>query len=109
MNADPKRVIAWVLVLTVPVAAVVVLSGLLVFLPPGVLLEIATKHFAAVVGLPFAALLSAFIVVALHHAAGPLKFEGLGFKFEGGAGEVILWVVCFLAIAGAIRLLWSVD
>ena len=109
MNADPKRVVAWVVILTVPVVAVAALTGLLLFLPADVLLEITVKHFPAVVGLPLAALLAAFIVVALHHAAGPLKFEGLGFKFEGGAGEVILWVICFLAIAAAIRLLWSVE
>ncbi len=107
MNADPKRVTAWVLTLTVPVAAAVVLGGFFIFLPFDTLVQIATQHFAAVVGLPLGALLAAFIVVALRHTEGPIKFEGLGFKFEGGAGQVILWVICFLAIAAAIRLLWS--
>ena len=107
MNADPKRVITWVLVVTVPSAAAVVLAGFLLLLPIDTMSEIAAQHFAAVVGLPLAALLAAFIVVALRHTAGPMKFEGLGFKFEGGAGQVILWVVCFLAIAAGIRLLWT--
>lgn len=43
--------------------------------------------------------MAAFIVAALRHSKGP-------FKFEGAAGQVILWVVCFLSIAAAIRLLW---
>ena len=37
--------------------------------------------------------------------SGPVKFEGLGFKFEGTSGQVVLWVLYFLAIAGAIKLL----
>ena len=109
MNADPKRVVAWVLIFTVPVSAAAVLAGFLLVLPLEPLQQIATRHFAAVVGLPLAALLAAFVVVALRHTAGPMKFEGFGFKFEGGAGQVILWVICFLAIAAAIRLLWSVE
>lgn len=107
MNADPKRIATWVLTLTVPVTAAVVLAGFLFVLPFDSLVQIVTRHFAAVVGLPLAALLAAFIVVALRHTAGPIKFEGLGFKFEGGAGQVILWVICFLAIALGIRVLWS--
>jgi len=107
VNADPKRVATWVLTLTVPVAAAAVLAGFLLVLPLDTLTQIAIQHFAAVVGLPLAALLAAFIVVALRHTAGPIKFEGLGFKFEGGAGQVILWVICFLALAAAIRVLWS--
>lgn len=95
------------LAIVVPIAAATIFAGLLTLMPPGDLLSIVTQHFAAVFGLPFAALLAAFIVVALRHAEGPLKFEGLGFKFEGGSGEVVLWVLCFLAIATALRLLWG--
>jgi len=35
----------------------------------------------------------------------PIEFEGLGFKLKGAAGEIVLWMLCFLAISGAIRLL----
>jgi hypothetical protein len=64
------------------------------------------EHFAATIGLPMAALLAAFIVVAHRNPEGPVKFEGLGMKFVGASGQVSLWVVCFLSIAAAIRLLW---
>src|SRR5262245_22999957 len=106
-GGDPRRVIAWVLIVTVPVAAGAILAGLLTLLPVETLQQITTDHFAAVVGLPLAALLAAFVVVALRHTGGPLKFEAFGFKFEGGAGQVILWVICFLAITAAIRVVWN--
>ncbi len=106
MKADPKNIITWVLILIVPIVAVVAITGFLNFMDPGLMREVVKEHFAAVVGLPMAALLSAFIVVGLRHSEGPIKFEGLGMKFEGASGQVVLWVICFLSIAAAIRLLW---
>ena len=108
MNSDPKNVITWLLII-VPIVAVTLLSGILHFTEPGLFIEIVKKHFAATIGLPMAALLAAFIVVGLRHSDGPMKFEGLGFKFEGSSGQVILWIFCFLAITGAIRLLWGMN
>ena len=67
--------------------------------------EILTK-FAAVIGLPGAAAVAFVLVVFLRQTDGPIEFEGLGFKFSGAAGQVIMWVICFLAIAGAIKLLY---
>ena len=107
MEPDPKRIIGWVLILVVPVVAVIFLSGLLTFLPTGTMQLIVREQFAAVVGLPMAALLAAFIDIALRQAEGPVKFEGLGFRFEGASGQVILWAICFLSIAGGIKLLWN--
>ena len=106
MNADPKNVITWALIVVVPIVAVTLVSGFLNYIDPGLIVAVVKEHFAATIGLPMAALLSAFIVVALRHSEGPIKFEGLGMKFEGASGQVVLWVVCFLAIAVAIRLLW---
>jgi len=106
VKADPKNIITWVLILIVPVVAVVAVTGLLNYMEPGLMKEIVKDHFAAVVGLPMSALLSAFIVVGLRHTEGSIKFEGLGMKFEGASGQVILWVICFLSIAAAIKLLW---
>lgn len=106
MDVDPKNVITWILILIVPIVAVTLVSGFLNYFEPGLIVEVVKQHFAATIGLPMAALLAAFIVVALRHAEGPIKFECLGMKFEGASGQVILWVVCFLSIAGAIKLLW---
>lgn len=107
MSPNPTSVVTWVLALVVPVATAVVLTGFLTLIPPEVLFEIAKSHFAAIVGLPTAAVFSAFLVVVLQQASGPVKFEGLGFKFEGTSGQVVLWIFCFLAVAAAIKLLWN--
>ena len=106
MKADPKNVVTWVLIFTVPIGSAVFFSGLLTLAEPGLLMQVVKEHFAATVGLPMAALLSAFIVVALRHAEGPVKFEITGMKFEGASGQVILWVICFISISLAIKLLW---
>jgi len=108
MNTDPKNVITWVLVIFVPVVAVTLMSGFLHYSEPGLIIELVRNNFPATIGLPMAALLAAFIVVGLRHSDGPMKFEGLGFKFEGSSGQVILWVFCFLSIASAIKLLWGI-
>jgi hypothetical protein len=69
---------------------------------------VVVRHYSSVVGLPFAATASLFIVLICDVGGREkLKFQGLGFKFEGASSQVILWVICFLAIAIAIKMLWS--
>ncbi len=64
-------------------------------------------HWPALVGIPMSAI-SAFCIVSLLRVTnGPIEFEGLGFKFQGASGPVVLWVVCFLALAAALTLLWA--
>ncbi|WP_157619601.1 hypothetical protein [Skermanella stibiiresistens] len=71
-----------------------------------VLSELVIKNFAAIIGLPFS-FIGAFVVVALfRQGADPIEFEGFGLHFKGASGELILWILCFIAISGAIRLLW---
>jgi hypothetical protein len=63
------------------------------------------ENWRVVFGLPFSTM-GAFIVVALFRQSdAPVAFEGLGFKFQGSAGEVILWIICFLAIVASIHIL----
>lgn len=70
--------------------------------------ELALQHFAAMVGIPVAALVAIFVVLALGATVeGPIEVKGLSFEFKGAAGPAILWAILFLAFAGAIRLLWS--
>lgn len=109
MKADPKNIVTWVLIIIVPIVAVTLVAGFLRYTEPGLIVAIVKNHFAATIGLPMAALLAAFIVVSLRHSDGPMKFEGLGFKFEGSSGQVVLWVFCFLAITAAIRLVWGIG
>lgn len=106
MNIRPKTVVTWILVLIVPISSAFVLAGFLQYLPQGVMEEIIIKHFQVVIGLPVTAIFSAFLVVALEQSSGPVKFSALGFTFEGSAGQVVLWVLCFLAIVLGIKVLW---
>ncbi len=107
MKANPKRVLVWVLVILAPLMGGIALIMLALRIPPDVLARLVEKQFAVVVGLPLAAALAALVVLILRHTEGPIKFRGLGFEFEGASGQVILWVICFLAVVGAIRLLWT--
>lgn len=64
-------------------------------------------HYPVTVGLPMAAIAALALVLLLEYARGPIEFEGLGFKFKGASGPVVLWVFCYLAIAATIKLLWN--
>jgi hypothetical protein len=68
--------------------------------------DVLEKHFSAIVGVPVAAALAFFLVVYLRQTEGPIEFSGLSFEFKGPSGQLAMWVVCFAAIAGAVKLLW---
>ena len=96
----------WVLRVAAVVAVLFIALVAIVMVTSALYLRIMEEHFPAVVGLPMGALLAFVIVVVLESTSGPIKFKGLGFEFEGASGPVVLWVMCFLAISGAIKLLW---
>jgi hypothetical protein len=55
-----------------------------------------------------AAIGSFMIIVLLRQTnQGPIEFEGLGFKFRGASGPVVLWAVCFFVISLAIKMHWK--
>ena len=68
--------------------------------------DIMYEHLAAVMGIPGSIIVAFVIVSVLENVSGPIKFEGLGFKFEGGSGPIIMWVIVFFSLVGGIRLLW---
>jgi hypothetical protein len=70
------------------------------------MMELFRAHPAVVLGLPTGALAAFCIVLFLEAKSGRIEFEGFGFTFRGASGEIILWVICFLAIVAAIKLLW---
>jgi hypothetical protein len=71
--------------------------------------ELLKTQFQAVVGLPAAGAVAFLIVVVLRQVDGPIKFKGLSFEFEGAAGQVVMWVITFLAIASAIHMCWDTN
>jgi hypothetical protein len=69
---------------------------------------VAVRHFPTVVGLPFAAIASLFIVIACRVVAGEkLTLKVLGLELSGASGPVVLWIVCFLAMTVAIESTWD--
>jgi hypothetical protein len=65
------------------------------------------SHASSTLGLPFAAM-GAFILVGILRASTDqqtLKFKGLSFDVTGPASQLMYWIVAFLSIVGAIRLL----
>jgi hypothetical protein len=65
-------------------------------------------HFAVIIGLPLAAMLSFILVVLFEARFDSIEMEAFhGFiKFRGASGPIVLWVLCFLSMAASIRLLW---
>ena len=71
------------------------------------LLVIFRQHYAAIFGLPSAALLSFMLVVVFEARFDNIEMEIANVvKFRGASGPIILWILCFLSIASAIKLLW---
>jgi len=68
---------------------------------------IALGNVPTTMGLPCAALTSLALVVFLRTTDGPIEFDVFGVKFKGASGPIVMWVLCFLSMAGAIRLLWK--
>jgi hypothetical protein len=64
------------------------------------------QHYAVIVGLPVAGVFSFIVVYLFKQTSGPVEFEAFTLKFKGAAGPVILWILCFLAMAAAIKTLW---
>lgn len=63
-------------------------------------------YFRASVGIPLAAITSLTTVVLLGTSvSGDFTFEALGFGLEGPSAPILLWLVCFLGICGALALL----
>jgi hypothetical protein len=57
--------------------------------------------------LPFAGFAALGLVLLLEsRSEQPIEFSGLGFQFKGASGPIVLWIMCYLAMALCIKLLW---
>jgi hypothetical protein len=104
-----KILAAWLIVIGLGAFTAVFLYGAIINIMGAQgywLVEIAREHFAATIGLPFAALAALSLVLILEFRAGKIEFEGFGFKFRGASGPIVLWVIAFLSITTAIKILW---
>jgi hypothetical protein len=74
--------------------------------PQNWLIKLTNVHYAALVGTPMSAVTAFCIVSLLKVTNGPIEFEAIGFKFRGASGPIVLWILCFLAVALGFHLLW---
>ncbi|SDI55186.1 hypothetical protein SAMN04487926_11916 [Paraburkholderia steynii] len=75
--------------------------------PKNWFLQMVQHHPAATIGIGISAISAFFIVAVLQITTGAVQFDILSFKFSGAAGQVVLWVLCFLAMVFALWLLWN--
>jgi hypothetical protein len=102
-----RLVMSWISVVLVTVTAIASMWKIITLgYQQHVWLDILRKQFAAVIGLPAAALVALFLVLVLRMADGPIETEIGGLKFKGAAAPIVFWLLCFLSIAVAIKLLW---
>ena len=71
--------------------------------------EVIIHHFAAVIGLPMAALGSLALVLVLRTIAGNIEVKILGVEFKGAAGPLLMWILCFATMAIAISKVWTLN
>jgi hypothetical protein len=103
-----RRIFSWVVLIATTVwgtfAAVHI--GYYSLQPDSLYLRMLEQHFAALVGVPMAALIAMCVVILLRFSGGPMRFKALGVEFQGATGQVVFWIFCFLAIITALKLLW---
>lgn len=63
-------------------------------------------HFPVIIGLPVSGVAACVIVFLYRQTSGPIEIEVHQMKARGATGPVILWIMCFWSISGAIRMLW---
>jgi hypothetical protein len=56
--------------------------------------------------LPYGAFFAYFLVLTLEHSRGPIELDFMTLKFKGAAGPIVFWLMIFLALVLALKLLW---
>jgi hypothetical protein len=104
-----RQVVTWLCVVSGPALAAITFFPIIraALQQQQWLLTIFRQHYAAIFGLPSAALLSFMLIVVFEARFDNIEMEIANLiKFRGASGPIVLWVLCFLSIAAAIKLLW---
>ena len=111
-ESDPgqrfRRVFGWVALFAALIWGTFV-GGFLAYQtlqPDGWMVRLVEHQFAAVILVPMSGLAALCIVLLLRLSSGPLEFKAIGFEFRGASGQVVMWVVSFIALVSAVKLLW---
>ena len=63
-------------------------------------------QFPVVIGIPMAGAGALFVTLVLRISSGPIEFKVAGVSFKGGSAPIVFWVLCFLVLVLAIKMLW---
>ena len=108
LSAPLKTSLTIVMVATGLLVMVIIMSlAVWTAVERGILADMIREHFAALFLVPISYVASLIPVLILNTTAGPIQFTVPGFQFRGAAGPLIFWVICFLAIASAFKMLWQ--
>ncbi len=106
-NSSLKKYLTITLVVIGVAAMVAILTHQVYFaLSSGLVSRIAEVQFAAVFCVPIAYVSALLLVLILRIAAGPVEFKFLGLEFEGAAGPLVFWILCFFSIVWAFKIMW---
>jgi hypothetical protein len=72
----------------------------------GAWIRVFEEQFVSVVGIPFCIIVAVGVVQFFRGLHGPIEFQAGPMKFAGATGPVILWILCFLALVSAMKILW---
>lgn len=69
--------------------------------------QITRENLSVALGLPAVALAALIIVALFRVTEGQIRLKALGLEFEGASGPIVMWVFCFLAMVGGLKVLMS--
>jgi hypothetical protein len=95
-----------IIVIGVAAMAVILVHQVFFAISSGLVSKVAEAQFAAVFCVPIAYLSALVLVLILRIAAGPVEFKFLGLEFQGAAGPLVFWILCFLSIVWAFKMMW---
>jgi hypothetical protein len=69
----------------------------------------AVTHFPGAVGLPLSAMLALALVLVLQQVAGDIELKAFGIEFKGAAGPILMWILCFMAAATGLKMVYPIT
>ncbi len=93
---------AFGLVMAFIIAYIVFTSG-----REGDFVALMVRYPGSMLGVPFCTMMALLIVLLLRTVEGPIEFSAFGISFKGASGPILMWVICFAALAWATKYLWD--
>ena len=86
--------------------AAILISQAYMAITNSLLSRIIAEQFAAAFCVPIAYVSALILVLILRISGGPVEFKFWGLEFRGASGPLVFWILCFLAIVWAFKMMW---